>query len=178
MILSIRSGGKAARDRGAPRRAGQRAHGVIPACRGWGDRRPRGASHVRVSCVNRWQPWGQAHPDMRQGTEEVHHAITDALLPQADLGSCTLRQRCTRTSAATGGPRAIAGTAREATPSTGHSVMTRLSQEAPSSFASRRHDEHRVGAGVWRPGCSRAPPPVATVLGGEALSEGPPWAGV
>jgi hypothetical protein len=136
MIRSIRSVGKAALERGAPIRAGQRAHGVIPACRGWGDRRPRGASHVRVSCFNRWLPWGQAHPEMMQGTGDVHHESTDA--------SCTMRQRCTRTSAATGCTRAIAGTAREAAPSTGHSVMKRLSQEAPSRPASRRHDARMV----------------------------------
>jgi hypothetical protein len=41
---------------------------------------------MRVSCVNWWLPWGQAHPDMRQGTGEVHHAITDALRPQMDAG--------------------------------------------------------------------------------------------
>jgi hypothetical protein len=55
-----------------------------PRLYGLGDRRPRGASHVCVSCVNRWRPWGQAHPDMMQGTGDVHHEIMDALHPQAD----------------------------------------------------------------------------------------------
>ena len=86
MIRSIHSVGKAALERGAPRCAGQRAHGVLPAWRGWGDRRPRGASYVRVSCAHRWRPWGQAHPDLRQGPGEVHHASLDAWQPQVDPG--------------------------------------------------------------------------------------------
>jgi hypothetical protein len=148
MIRSIRAVGKAALARGAPRRAGQRAHGVIPACMGWGI----AGREVLPTCVSPASTvgcyGGQAHSDMRQGTGEVRHEITDALLPQAER-SCTMRQRCTRRNAATGGTRAIAGTAREATPSTGHAVMRRFSQEAPSRLASRRHDARMVrGMGV------------------------------
>jgi hypothetical protein len=84
MIRSIRLVGKAALERGASRRAGQRAHGVIPASRGWGERRPRGAAHVRVSCVNRCLPQGQTDPEVVQGTAEFHGESTDPSLPQAD----------------------------------------------------------------------------------------------
>src|SRR5215471_7051882 len=86
MIRSIRAVGKAAPEWGASRRAGQRAHGVIPAWWGWGDRRPRGAAHVRVACVDRWLPWRQAHPDMLPGPGEVQHSSMDAWRPQVDPG--------------------------------------------------------------------------------------------
>jgi hypothetical protein len=39
---------------------------------------------LSLSRLNYWLPWGQAHPEVVQGTAEFHHQITDALLPQAD----------------------------------------------------------------------------------------------
>ncbi len=84
MILSNRSAGKEALERGAPIRAGQRAHGVIPAYMGRRGHRPRGAFHLSVSCSNHGLPRGQAHPEMMQSTADVHHQSADTLLPQAD----------------------------------------------------------------------------------------------
>src|SRR5262249_42781834 len=84
MILSIRSAGKADLERGITIHSGKRAHGVIPACMGRQGRRPRGASHVRISCFNHGLPRSQAHPEMMQGTADVHHQSADTLLPQAD----------------------------------------------------------------------------------------------
>ena len=40
--------------------------------------------HLSLSRLNHRLPWGQAHPEVVQGTAEFHHEITDALLPQAD----------------------------------------------------------------------------------------------
>jgi hypothetical protein len=34
--------------------------------------------------LNHRLPWGQAYPEVVQGTAEFHHEITDPLLPQAD----------------------------------------------------------------------------------------------
>src|SRR5215470_3796729 len=34
--------------------------------------------------LNHRLPWGQAYPEVVQGTAEFHHEIADALLPQAD----------------------------------------------------------------------------------------------
>src|SRR5215831_15780864 len=84
MILSIRSAGKADLERGITIHSGKRAHGVIPACMGRQGRRPRGASHVRISCFNHGLPRSQAHPEMMQGTADVHHQSAETLLPQAD----------------------------------------------------------------------------------------------
>jgi hypothetical protein len=40
--------------------------------------------HMSLSRLNHWLPRGQADPEVMQGTADFHHAITDALLPQAD----------------------------------------------------------------------------------------------
>ena len=40
--------------------------------------------HLNLSRLNHWLPRGQADPEVMQGTADFHHAITDALLPQAD----------------------------------------------------------------------------------------------
>jgi hypothetical protein len=39
---------------------------------------------LSLSRLNHGQPGVQAHPEIVQGTAELHHEITDALLPQAD----------------------------------------------------------------------------------------------
>src|SRR5262244_1999223 len=39
---------------------------------------------LSLSRLNHWLPWGQAHPEVVQGTTEFHHQIADALLPQTD----------------------------------------------------------------------------------------------
>src|SRR5207237_9327463 len=39
---------------------------------------------VSLSRLNHWLPRSQAHPEIVQGTAELHHEIADALLPQAD----------------------------------------------------------------------------------------------
>jgi hypothetical protein len=55
-----------------------------PRLKGLGERRPRGAAHVRVSCVNQCLPQGQTDPEVVQGTAEFHDESTDSSLPQAD----------------------------------------------------------------------------------------------
>ena len=40
--------------------------------------------YVSLSRLNHGQPGVQAHPEIVQGTAELHHEIADALLPQAD----------------------------------------------------------------------------------------------
>jgi hypothetical protein len=40
--------------------------------------------HLSLSRLNHGQPGVQAHPEIMQGTAELHHEIADALLPQAD----------------------------------------------------------------------------------------------
>src|SRR5262245_38638130 len=40
--------------------------------------------HLSLSRLNHGQPGVQAHPEVVQGTAELHHEIADALLPQAD----------------------------------------------------------------------------------------------
>src|SRR5215510_2551742 len=40
--------------------------------------------HLSLSRLNHWLPWGQAHPEVVQGTADGHHQITDACFPQAD----------------------------------------------------------------------------------------------
>src|SRR5919109_5101990 len=40
--------------------------------------------HLSLSRLNHGQPGVQAHPDIVQGTAELHHEIADALLPQPD----------------------------------------------------------------------------------------------
>src|SRR5262249_53299977 len=42
------------------------------------------AQHLSLSPLNHGQPGVQAHPEIVQGTAELHHEIADALLPQAD----------------------------------------------------------------------------------------------
>jgi len=39
---------------------------------------------LSLSRLSHWLPRIQAHPEVVQGTTEVHHQIADALLPQAD----------------------------------------------------------------------------------------------
>ena len=39
---------------------------------------------MSLSRLNHGQPGVQAHPEIVQGTTELHHQIADALLPQAD----------------------------------------------------------------------------------------------
>src|SRR4030095_4430817 len=39
---------------------------------------------LSLSRLNHWPPWGQAHPEVVQGTAQFHHQITDAFFPQAD----------------------------------------------------------------------------------------------
>ena len=39
---------------------------------------------LSLSRLHHGQPGVQAHPDIVQGTTELHHQIADALLPQAD----------------------------------------------------------------------------------------------
>jgi hypothetical protein len=38
---------------------------------------------LSLSRLNHWLPRGQTHPEIMQRTAEIHHQITDALLPQA-----------------------------------------------------------------------------------------------
>ena len=40
-------------------------------------------THLSLSRLNHGQPGVQAHPEMVQGTTELHHQVTDTLLPQA-----------------------------------------------------------------------------------------------
>src|SRR5919108_5659125 len=40
--------------------------------------------HLTLSRLHHWLPWGQAYPEIMQGTAEFHHEIADTLLPQAD----------------------------------------------------------------------------------------------
>src|SRR6266487_1172496 len=49
----------------------------------WAQRRGR-QFHLSLSRLNHGQPGVQAHPEIVQGTAELHHEIADALLPQAD----------------------------------------------------------------------------------------------
>ena len=39
---------------------------------------------MSLSRLNHGQPGVQAHPEVMQGTAELHREIADALLPQAD----------------------------------------------------------------------------------------------
>src|SRR5215212_10081876 len=39
---------------------------------------------LSLSRLNPWLPRGQVDPEVMQGTADFHHAIPDALLPQAD----------------------------------------------------------------------------------------------
>src|SRR2546422_11206960 len=41
-------------------------------------------SLLSLSRLNHRLPWGQAHPEVMQGTTEFHHHIADAVLPQPD----------------------------------------------------------------------------------------------
>src|SRR4029450_2170743 len=40
--------------------------------------------HLSLSRLNHWLPRVQAHPEVMQGTADLHHHIADALLPEAD----------------------------------------------------------------------------------------------
>src|SRR5213593_393800 len=40
--------------------------------------------HLSLSRLNHWLPRAQAHPEVMQGTADLHHHIADALLPEAD----------------------------------------------------------------------------------------------
>ncbi len=42
------------------------------------------AIHLSLSRLNHWLPRAQAHPEVMQGTADLHHYIADALLPEAD----------------------------------------------------------------------------------------------
>src|SRR2546427_12863217 len=42
--------------------------------------------HLSLSRLNHRLPGRETHPEVVQGTAEFHHAIADALLPQADPG--------------------------------------------------------------------------------------------
>src|SRR3954471_19337852 len=55
-------------------------------------KRLQGRIYLSLSRLNHWLPRGQADPEVMQGTADFHHAITNALLPQAAL---TTRQRLT-----------------------------------------------------------------------------------
>jgi hypothetical protein len=39
---------------------------------------------LSLSRLNHWLPRAQAHPEVMQGTADLHHHIADALLPEAD----------------------------------------------------------------------------------------------
>src|SRR2546428_13114372 len=39
---------------------------------------------MSLSRLNHWLPRAQAHPEVMQGTADLHHHIADALLPEAD----------------------------------------------------------------------------------------------
>src|SRR5215813_7089303 len=63
-------------------------------CR-WAQRAPRGdlgrlsenpgpALYLSLSRLNHWLPWGQAHPEVMQGTADLHHQIADPFFPQAE----------------------------------------------------------------------------------------------
>src|SRR6266487_6955119 len=43
-----------------------------------------GAPQLSLSRLNHWVPRAQAHPEVMQGTADLHHHIADALLPEAD----------------------------------------------------------------------------------------------
>src|SRR5712692_5698446 len=40
-------------------------------------------TQLSLSRLNHWLPGREAHPEVVQGTADVHHQIADALLPQA-----------------------------------------------------------------------------------------------
>ena len=40
--------------------------------------------HLSLSRLNHWLPRGQPHPEVVQGTAELHHQITDPLFLQAE----------------------------------------------------------------------------------------------
>src|SRR6266436_2317935 len=49
----------------------------------WPSSRPR-PHQLSLSRLNHWLPRAQAHPEVMQGTADLHHHIADALLPEAD----------------------------------------------------------------------------------------------
>src|SRR5713101_4023299 len=44
----------------------------------------RSTLHLSLSRLNHWLPWGQAHPEVLQGTAEFHHEIAAPVLPQPE----------------------------------------------------------------------------------------------
>src|SRR6266852_5233199 len=46
--------------------------------------RPGSPVQLSLSRLNHWLPQAQAHPEVMQGTADLHHHIADALLPEAD----------------------------------------------------------------------------------------------
>ena len=40
-------------------------------------------SDLSLSQLNHRLPWGQTHPEVMQGTADLHHEIADAVLPQS-----------------------------------------------------------------------------------------------
>ena len=66
-----------------PEPAGRRLRGTIPEARGQ-SRLGRRAIHLSLSRLNHWLPRGQAHPEVVEGTADLHHQIADTLLPQTD----------------------------------------------------------------------------------------------
>src|SRR5262245_24930812 len=47
------------------------------------DAQGKPAIHLSLSRLSHGQPGVQAHPEIVQGTTELHHQVTDTLLPQA-----------------------------------------------------------------------------------------------
>src|SRR5215216_7094382 len=43
-----------------------------------------GRDQLSLSRLNHWLPRAQTHPEVMQGTADLHHHIADALLPEAD----------------------------------------------------------------------------------------------
>ncbi len=41
-------------------------------------------TYLSLSRLNHWLPRAQAHPEVMQGTADLHYDITNALLPEAD----------------------------------------------------------------------------------------------
>src|SRR5215510_13303516 len=138
-----------------------------PRLEGLRDRRPRGAAHVRVACVNRWLPRGPAHLDMLPGPGEVPHARMDAWRPQVDLGVHETPARHTaagdgRLSSAVGDSQrgdAIAQARCEAAPLPGGSLTIRLQ-------AAGRTEDAGHGCGV---SAAAGPQPWLSPSEGERL---------
>src|SRR5713101_138380 len=59
-------------------------HPLTPARYGLGWNQKPTAVRLSLSRLNHWLPRAQAHPEVMQGTADLHHYIADALLPEAD----------------------------------------------------------------------------------------------